>query len=267
MAKRQKPKDELLKHEYDGIAEFDNDLPGWWKNLFYITIIIAVIYLLHYHVFGTGDLQIAQYLKEIDSDYIPAQVESEGVLFASYRSPVSAKQIDITPRDIELQRRRAWQSFERDVHNAMRSADAMQMAKLREAFPEIYDSYVEMGGPLPTGSVPVADDVATISEAITDIAALKEASSLYDVHCANCHGSSGEGGIGPNLTDEYWIYGGRIGQIVHIINKGVPAMGMIAWERTLTPDQVHALASFILIELQGTNPPNAKAPQGEKIMQ
>lgn len=50
-------------HEYDGIKEFDNDLPPWWKYMFYITIVFGVIYLAHYHILGTGDLQQAEYEK------------------------------------------------------------------------------------------------------------------------------------------------------------------------------------------------------------
>src|SRR5690242_3848808 len=29
--------DLLLHHDYDGIKELDNDLPTWWKYLFYLT--------------------------------------------------------------------------------------------------------------------------------------------------------------------------------------------------------------------------------------
>jgi len=39
---------------------------------------------------------------------------------------------------------------------------------------------------------------------------------------------------------------------------------MIAWDKTLTPKQTSDLSNFIL-SLQGTNPPNPKAPQGVKL--
>ena len=57
---KQKVKDELLDHDYDGIQELDNDLPPWWLYLFYFTIIWGVAYLLYYHVIGDGDLQYAE---------------------------------------------------------------------------------------------------------------------------------------------------------------------------------------------------------------
>jgi cytochrome c oxidase cbb3-type subunit 3 len=55
----------LMDHEYDGIRELDNNLPPWWKWGFYATIVFAVVYLAHYHVFKTGDLQEAEYEKEM----------------------------------------------------------------------------------------------------------------------------------------------------------------------------------------------------------
>jgi len=54
----------LLDHEADGIRELDNLLPRWWVWLFYITIAYSAVYLGYYHVFGKGDLQIAEYEKE-----------------------------------------------------------------------------------------------------------------------------------------------------------------------------------------------------------
>ena len=60
------PKDPLLlDHNYDGIQELDNQLPRWWVWLFYITIIYSAVYLVYYHVTRTGDLQTAEYDKEM----------------------------------------------------------------------------------------------------------------------------------------------------------------------------------------------------------
>jgi cytochrome c oxidase cbb3-type subunit 3 len=55
----------LLEHEYDGIQELDNNLPRWWVWLFYITIIFSAVYLVYYHVTRTGDLQAAEYEKDM----------------------------------------------------------------------------------------------------------------------------------------------------------------------------------------------------------
>lgn len=55
----------LMDHEYDGIRELDNNLPPWWVWMFYGTIAFALIYLFHYHILGTGDLQTAEYEKNM----------------------------------------------------------------------------------------------------------------------------------------------------------------------------------------------------------
>lgn len=36
-------------HAYDGIEEYDNPLPGWWKWLFIISIVISPFYWVYYH--------------------------------------------------------------------------------------------------------------------------------------------------------------------------------------------------------------------------
>lgn len=96
-----------------------------------------------------------------------------------------------------------------------------------------------------------------------DPADLKEGRKIYMDNCASCHGNLGEGGIGPNLTDPYWIHGGGIKDLFRTITYGVPEKGMIAWNDQFMPGEIRNVASFILAELSGTNPPNAKAPQGE----
>lgn len=55
----------LMHHEYDGIKELDNNLPPWWVGGFYLTILFAFAYLIHYHVLKTGDSQLIEYEKEI----------------------------------------------------------------------------------------------------------------------------------------------------------------------------------------------------------
>jgi cytochrome c oxidase cbb3-type subunit 3 len=55
----------LMDHEYDGIHELDNNMPPWWLWSFYASIVFAVIYIFNYHILETGDLQIAEYNKEV----------------------------------------------------------------------------------------------------------------------------------------------------------------------------------------------------------
>jgi cytochrome c oxidase cbb3-type subunit 3 len=100
---------------------------------------------------------------------------------------------------------------------------------------------------------------------LADQAALDAGKEIFNQpgKCATCHGANGEGNqIGPNLADKYWIHGGGIQNVFKTIKYGVTEKGMIAWETQLTPDQMQQVASYV-ISLQGTNPPNAKEPQGE----
>jgi cytochrome c oxidase cbb3-type subunit III len=62
----EKEKDILLNDDYDGIKELDNRVPPWFNYLFYGSIVFAVIYMLVYHVFETGKLQVAEYTEEIE---------------------------------------------------------------------------------------------------------------------------------------------------------------------------------------------------------
>lgn len=96
-----------------------------------------------------------------------------------------------------------------------------------------------------------------------DAAVLAEGKDIFIRNCAACHGQKGEGLVGPNLTDDYWIHGGGIKNIFKVTKYGVPAKGMIAWETQLDPNKIRAVSSYI-ITLHNTNPPNPKAPEGEK---
>lgn len=99
-------------------------------------------------------------------------------------------------------------------------------------------------------------------ELLTDAAALAEGKDVFLANCIACHGSNLEGNaVGPNLTDQYWIHGGSIKDVFSTIKYGVQEKGMQSWQSQLRPAVIQKVASYIL-SLQGSNPPNAKAPQG-----
>ncbi len=104
-----------------------------------------------------------------------------------------------------------------------------------------------------------------VSEPFSDPAKLAHGEDLFQKNCITCHGNLGEGGIGPNLTDDYWIHGdGSFKEIVKVVNNGVPAKGMIAWKTMMPRDDILSVSSYVTT-LAGTNPPNAKAAEGEKV--
>ena len=99
---------------------------------------------------------------------------------------------------------------------------------------------------------------------LTEAPELALGQTIYSTNCAACHGQAGEGGVGPNLTDEFWLHGGNVAAIFKTIKYGVPEKGMISWQQQLRPADIQRVSSYIL-SLQGTNPPNGKEPQGERF--
>ncbi|WGH76815.1 cbb3-type cytochrome c oxidase N-terminal domain-containing protein [Tenacibaculum tangerinum] len=104
---------------------------------------------------------------------------------------------------------------------------------------------------------------AETATVLTDASDLSRGKAVYNLNCAACHVADGGGGIGPNLTDEYWILGGGMKNIFNTIaNGGRDGKGMVAWNKTLKPKDIQKVASYI-ISLQGTTPAKPKEPQGE----
>jgi cytochrome c oxidase cbb3-type subunit 3 len=100
---------------------------------------------------------------------------------------------------------------------------------------------------------------------LTEPDKLKSGEAIFIKNCVACHGKLGEGGVGPNLTDAYWLHGGDIQSVFKTIKYGVPEKGMIPWQAQLSPSQIQEVASYIEKTLAGTNVPNGKAPQGELV--
>jgi cytochrome c oxidase cbb3-type subunit 3 len=97
---------------------------------------------------------------------------------------------------------------------------------------------------------------------MADAAGIAAGQVSFAKTCVPCHGTKGEGGVGPNLTDDYWIHGGNVADLFKTIKYGYPDKGMQSWQATYSPIQIQELASYIKT-LRGTNPPNGKAPQGD----
>jgi cytochrome c oxidase cbb3-type subunit 3 len=104
----------------------------------------------------------------------------------------------------------------------------------------------------------------TSAKLVTDAARLAPMKEVFTKRCVVCHGQKAEGLIGPNLTDEYWVYGADVKNLFKIIKNGT-TNGMQAFNTVLKPSEIETMASYVL-SLQGTNAgnPAAKAPQGEK---
>ena len=106
----------------------------------------------------------------------------------------------------------------------------------------------------------VTDESLTLLASMPDKVA--QGRKLFETYCVVCHGQQGEGLVGPNLTDEYWIHGGRPTDIYHTAMNGVLAKGMPAWGGQLGPTRVQLAVAYVL-SIRNTNVPG-KAPEGEK---
>ncbi len=183
-------KDQLIQdHEYDGIRELNNPLPGWWLMTFYITIIFAVIYFVYYQFMGgpTSDQELASKMSVIREEQEVAEEAAGEKTEADYLALVTNQEV------------------------------------------------------------------------------IEKGKAEFMVKCMPCHGDKGQGLIGPNLTDDYWIHGdGTISAVLTVMNSGVPDKGMPPWKGVIPPDLMEDVAVYVYT-LHGTNPPGAKEPQGVQI--
>lgn len=174
-------------HEYDGITELDNPLPGWWLWTFFIAIIFSFLYYIHYE-FANGP---------------------------------SLKQ-ELTAAMEELEKNKA------------QTPDLME-----------------------------TED--TLASAMNSKDQLSLGAAVFMGKCSVCHGAELQGQIGPNLTDKYWLHGkGTRADLIKVIRQGVLEKGMPNWDQLLSKDELYAVTAYIYSK-KGSNPPNAKAPQGNSV--
>lgn len=123
------------------------------------------------------------------------------------------------------------------------AAEEKRMEKYREVTPDAFD-----------------ESALTI---LTDESSLKRGKAVFNLNCASCHAADGGGGIGPNLTDKYWILGGGIKNVYNTIKDGGrPGKGMISWKSTLKQIDIQKVGSYIL-SLEGTSPAKPKKAEGD----
>lgn len=217
-------KDELLDHDYDGIKEMDNELPRWWLYLFYFTIVWSLLYMIYFHMFDIGYLQEDEYLAEMNPSYVRI-------------SEADSKVLGFIPE------------YHSPFHKPSREMTPRLAALSSKDVKRVFMT---------------AETDNTTYLAISDPAGLSDGKEAFLKNCAQCHGNFGEGGVGPNMTDDYWLHGADISSIVKSVKYGYPSKGMISWLGTFKEEDIIKTSSYIQT-LRGTNPPNARAPQGDLI--
>jgi cytochrome c oxidase cbb3-type subunit 3 len=94
-----------------------------------------------------------------------------------------------------------------------------------------------------------------------DPAAVAEGKTVFLSTCAACHAQQGQGLVGPNLTDKFWIHGNAPKDLASTVINGWPEKGMPPWGKVLGEDKVRKVVAFVLT-IKNTNVPG-KAPQGD----
>lgn len=110
----------------------------------------------------------------------------------------------------------------------------------------------------------ISDSKSYIYKNIGTKESIEKGKVVFKQNCFMCHGENGEGRIGPNLTDNYWLHGNNNNEILKVIAYGgTPGKGMVGWNAMLEPEDFSNLVSFIN-SINGTNPKNAKISEGKK---
>lgn len=108
---------------------------------------------------------------------------------------------------------------------------------------------------------PVGADLAAFTK---NPGHISRGEAVFRANCVACHGEKGQGIVGPNLVDAYWLHGNTPENIVRSIEQGWVEKGMPAWGPSLGAQKVHWLAAYLL-SIKGKSVANPKAPQGEKL--
>ena len=124
---------------------------------------------------------------------------------------------------------------------------------------EMAQAKLDVDAFMKTSANNVDENTVKLMTDATDIAAGKD---VFIASCVACHGKGGEGTVGPNLTDDFWIHGGGVQDIFKTIKYGWVEKGMKSWKEDLSPMQISQVTSYIKT-LRGTNPANPKAAQGD----
>jgi mono/diheme cytochrome c family protein len=75
---------------------------------------------------------------------------------------------------------------------------------------------------------------------------MEEAKDLYKTKCIACHLADGKGAMPEmNLSDDKWIHGSSVAEIVKVITDGVPGKAMLPFKAQLTEAQIEALAQYV----------------------
>jgi cytochrome c oxidase cbb3-type subunit 3 len=245
----------------EDLAEYNNPLPGWWRWLFWLTIVFAVIYLVLYPGLGSwrGTLGWSQV----------GQLEEENALAERQFGPLyekfAATEVAALAKSPE-----ALAVGQKLFLNSCAQCHASDGGGSR-GFPNLTDRDWLYGGDASTikatitegrgGIMPpfgpalgeqgvknVAQYVRSLSGLTADPLRVAYGRELFMQTCVACHGADGKGNraLGaPNLTDKTWLHGSDEPQVMETIAKGRNSH-MPAHKELLTEAKIHLLTAYVL---------------------
>jgi len=246
-------------HVYDGIEEYDNPLPAWWFNMFVISIVFGIGYLIAYPGMGNykGLLNwtsTQQWQNEVD-----AAEQKFAPIFAAYaNTPIKELAQDNQARKMgkRLYANNCSICHGSDATGTFGFPNLTDNDWLYGGEPEqILQSIINgRNGMMPAwgqvidqkGLENVTAYVQSLngSEVSADVAAGKQ---VYAMYCSSCHGADGLGNQlmgAPNLTNNTWLYGGSSGQILQTISAGRNGI-MPAHNELLSDEKIHLLTAYV----------------------
>ena len=252
---------ETMGHVWDGdLEEYNNPLPRWWLNLFYITLFWGIAYLVFYPGLGAfkgllGWSQHGAYEAEV-----AAADERFGALYARYLDtdiPTLAQDPEVLAMGRNLYASYCTQCHGSDAGGARGFPNLTDDDWLYGSTPEAIEHSILKGrsGVMPgwaeilgaDGVQQAADYVEHLAGRAMNTARVTAGKAAYEQACVACHGADGTGNqmLGaPNLTNDIWLYGGSRKAIVESIAQGRHGQ-MPAHEAFLGPAKVHVLTAYV----------------------
>jgi len=245
----------------EDLAEYNNPLPGWWRWLFWLTIVFGVVYLILYPGLGSwkgtlGWSQVGQLKEET------AHAEKQfGPLYERF----AATDVEALAKSPE-----ALAVGQKLFLNTCAQCHASDGGGSR-GFPNLTDRDWLYGGDAATikasitegrnGQMPafgpalgeekvknVAQYVRSLSGLTADPLRVAYGKEIFQQTCIACHGPEGKGNqqLGaPNLTDKTWLHGSDETFVIETITKGRNSH-MPAHKAILSEAKIHLLTAYVL---------------------
>lgn len=85
-----------------------------------------------------------------------------------------------------------------------------------------------------------------------DKEAIEQGHQLWrDTGCYSCHGHDAQGAVGPDLTDDVWVYRPTDKTLFKAVAEGRRGTVMVAWSKHLNDDEIWKVIAFIRSKYRG----------------